>query len=94
MRKSVASLSILLVIALFYFLSVGLANAGSYTYTLSGGSLSGIPLVVDDDLEVKVNGKAVFIDDDGYSTLDGRATWKGTSITLSLIHISEPTRRS
>ena len=83
MRKWAASLSILLVIALFCFLSVGLASADSYTYTLSGGTLPGIPLVVDDDLEVKVNGKTVFVDDDGYSTLDARATWKGTPITFS-----------
>ena len=82
-HRWIANLSILLVIAFFCFLSAGLANAGSYTYTFSGGPSPEMPLAVDDDLEVKVNGKAVFIDDDGYSTLDGRATWKGTPITFS-----------
>ncbi|MGB7531431.1 MAG: RICIN domain-containing protein [Halobacteriota archaeon] len=83
MRKWAAILPILLVIALFYFLSAGLANADSYTYTLSGGPSSETPLVVDDDLEVKVNGKTVLIDNDGVSTQDGRATWKGAPITFS-----------
>jgi hypothetical protein len=83
MRKWAAGLSILLVIAFFCFLSVGLASADSYTYTLSGGPSPETPLVVDDDLEVKVNGKTVFVDDDGVSTHDGRATWKGAPITFS-----------
>jgi hypothetical protein len=40
-------------------------------YTLSASPSPETPLVVDDDLEVKVNGETVFIDDDGYATLDG-----------------------
>ncbi|MGB7531464.1 MAG: hypothetical protein WA977_00600 [Halobacteriota archaeon] len=83
MRKWAANLAILLVIAFFCFLSVGLTEADSYTYTLSDGPSPETPLVVDDDLEVKVNGKTVFIDDDGVSTHDGRATWKGAPITFS-----------
>lgn len=83
MCKWAVSLSILLVIALFCSLSVGIANAGSYTYTLSGGPSSETPLAVDDDLEVIVTGKTVFIDDDRVSTYDGRATWKGAPITFS-----------
>jgi len=82
-KWAATSLSILLVIALFCFICVGIANAGSYTYTLSGGPSPETPLVVDDDLEVKVNGKTVFVDDDGVSTHDGRATWNGTPITFS-----------
>lgn len=81
MCKWVASLLILL--ALFCFLSIGIANAGSYTYTLSGGPSSVAPLVVDDDLEVRVNEKIVFIDNDHVSTHDGRAIWKGEPITFS-----------
>lgn len=51
-------------------------------YTLSGGSSPETPLMVDDDLEVKVNGENVFIDDDGYTTLDGRGSWKGDPVTF------------
>jgi hypothetical protein len=54
-------------------------------YTLSASPSTETPLVVDDDLEVKVNGNTVFIDDDGYSTLDGRASWKGAPITFSAL---------
>ena len=82
-HRGVANLSILLVIAFFCFLGAGLANEGSYTYTLSGGPSPEMPLAVDDDLEVKVNGQTFFIDDDGVSTLDERATWNGTPITFS-----------
>ena len=54
-------------------------------YTLSASPSPETPLVVDDDLEVKVNGETVFIDDDGYATLDGRASWKGEPITFSAL---------
>jgi hypothetical protein len=85
-QRWIANLSILLVIAFFCFLSIGLANAGSYTYTLSGGPSSETPLIVDDDLEVRVNEKIVFIDNDHVSTHDGRAIWKGEPITFSASH--------
>jgi hypothetical protein len=54
-------------------------------YTLSASPSPETPLVVDDDLEVKVNGETVFIDDDGYATLDGRASWNGGPITFSAL---------
>ncbi len=54
-------------------------------YTLSASPSPETPLVVDDDLEVKVNGETMFIDDDGYATLDGRASWKGDPITFSAL---------
>jgi len=83
MGKWAARLSFLLVIALFCFLCVGSATADSYTYTLSGGLSPETLLVVDDDLEVRVNEKIVFIDNDKVSTYDGRATWNGTPIPFS-----------
>ena len=83
MGKWAARLSFLLVIALFCFLCVGSATADSYTYTLSGGLSPETPLVVDDDLEVRVNEKIVFIDNDKVSTYDGRATWNGAPIPFS-----------
>jgi len=55
------------------------------TCTLSASPSPETPLVVDDDLEVKLNGETVFIDDDGYATLDGRAIWKGDPITFSAL---------
>jgi len=82
-QRWIANLSILLVIAFFCFFSVGLTEAGGYTYTLSGGPSPETFLVVDDDLEVKVNGKTVFVDADRVSTLDGRAKWDGKPITFS-----------
>ncbi|RLG23297.1 hypothetical protein DRN76_05560 [Methanosarcinales archaeon] len=54
-------------------------------YTISASPSPEAPLVVDDDLEVKVNGETVFIDDDRYATLDGRASWKGEPITFSAL---------
>ena len=54
-------------------------------YTISASPSPETHLVVDDDLEVKVNGETVFIDDDGYATLDGRASWKGDPITFSAL---------
>lgn len=54
-------------------------------YTLSASPSPETFLVVDDDLEVKVNGETVFIDDDGYATLDGRASWKGVPIAFSAL---------
>lgn len=50
---------------------------------MSGGPSPETFLVVDDDLEVKVNGKTVFVDADRVSTLDGRAKWDGKPITFS-----------
>ena len=79
-HKLITNLPILLVIALFCFLNAGLANADSHTYILSGGTSSATPLVVDADLEVMVNGKTIFIDDDKVNTSDERAWWKGTPI--------------
>ncbi|MEA1906371.1 MAG: hypothetical protein U9N12_05385 [Euryarchaeota archaeon] len=54
-------------------------------YTLSASPSPETHLVVDDDLEVKVNGETVFTDDDGYATPDGRASWKGDPITFSAL---------
>lgn len=54
-------------------------------YILSASPSPETPLVVDDDLEVKVNGETVFIDDDGYATFDGRISWKGDPITFSAL---------
>ena len=54
-------------------------------YTISASPSPETPIVVDDDPEVKVNGETVFIDDDGYATLDGRASWKGDLITFSAL---------
>jgi|GEM_PF-3812240 len=56
---------------------------GDYIYTLSGGPSSNTSIVVDDDLEIMVNGKTVFKDYDEVSTYDGRASWKGKPISFS-----------
>ena len=61
----------------------GIASASSYTYTLSGGPSPETPLVVDDDLEVRVNGETVFIDNDKVWTGSWWATWRGKPITFS-----------
>ncbi len=58
------------------------ATADSFMYTLSGGPSPETSLVVDDDLEVTVNGKTVLLDSDGVSTKDGRATWNGSPIAF------------
>ncbi|KAF5412831.1 MAG: hypothetical protein C5S47_00555 [Candidatus Methanogasteraceae archaeon] len=39
-------------------------------YTISVSPSPETPIVVDDDLEVEVNGETAFIDDDRYATLD------------------------
>lgn len=67
--------------------NIGVAdeNIPLVDYTLSASPSPETPLVVDDDLEVKVNGETVFIDDDGYATLDGRASWTGDPITFSAL---------
>ncbi len=57
-------------------------TADGYLYTLSGGPSPETPLVVDDDLEVLVNGKTVFLDNDNVSTRDGRTIWNGAPITF------------
>ena len=54
-------------------------------YTLSSSPSPEMPLVVDDDPEVKVNGETMLIDDDRYATLDGRASWNGDPITFSVL---------
>jgi|GEM_PF-2784049 len=53
------------------------------TWILSGGPSPYDPIIVDDDLEVKINGVTIFKDDDGYSSLDGRSSWKGNPIDFS-----------
>lgn len=55
------------------------------TWVLSGGPSSSDRIIVDDDLEVIVNGITVFKDDDEYSTLDGRASWNGEPIIFSAL---------
>jgi len=79
----------LVAVILLCILAPNTVAAGESTplidYTLSASPSPETPLVVDDDLEVKVNGETVFIDDDGYATLDGRASWKGEPITFSAL---------
>lgn len=67
--------------------NTGAANESTplIDYTISASPSPETPLVVDDDLEVKVNGETVFIDDDGYTTLDGRGSWKGDPITFTAL---------
>lgn len=55
------------------------------TWILSGGPSPTDQIIVDDDLEVIVNGITVFKDDDEYSTLDGRASWNGEPIIFSAL---------
>ena len=58
-------------------------SGGDHIYILSGGRLPEDPIVVDDDLEVFVNGKIVFSDLDSVSTEDGRTSWDGHPIKFS-----------
>ena len=88
-NKSMKSrILIAVVVAALFVGCVGLSTsqhptpATSMQYTLSGGPSPETPLVVDDDLEVMVNGKTVFIDNDRVSTGDGRARWNGNPITF------------
>lgn len=74
---------------LLYILAPNIVAADERTplidYTISASPSPETPLVVDDDLEVKVNEGTVFIDDDGYATPDGRASWRGDPITFSAL---------
>ncbi|MFQ6057068.1 MAG: PEGA domain-containing protein, partial [Methanosarcinales archaeon] len=61
--KISSSLIVLIIISIFLLCSTP-ANAVQFTYTLSGGLSSSTKLVVDNDITVYVNGKAVFVDND------------------------------
>jgi|GEM_PF-3269192 len=85
MLKKVSPVSIaMIVVAALFVGCVGLSTPQLTPTTsmlyLSGGPSPDTPLVVDADLEVMVNGKTVFLDDDRVNTSDGRAWWKGTPI--------------
>lgn len=54
------------------------------TYTLSGGKSPSDTIFVDDDLEVQVNGKTVFLDDNSADTESSPPwEWKGDPITFT-----------
>jgi len=52
------------------------------SWVISGGVMPSEPLVVDDDIQVWVNGALVFSDVDGAWTGDSRGTYKGEPISL------------
>lgn len=57
--------------------------AGYQVYTLSGGEDPKTPIVVDDDLTVRLNGEMIFADNDGWKSTDDRGgKWRGAPITF------------